>query len=416
MASARDISRISRLDDELVTIIKDFAILMPLSWSMEVQKKFLRGAKQCNWQLPQVSYAAQDYRPKIEQLKLFLKKLGSADHPALQYLRETAQSYLYAYYILQNPGTKKVSEYSRRLYGSPSDKLPGYERENYEVASYFLRVVDQYHLHVPDEPLIYSSAKFRSILQDQVGSCIDPVRDPITITVDPHITARAAAGSNYVKIRKNARFSEADLMQLLHHEVYTHTLTYINGRKQKVLQSMGYASPRTTATQEGLAVFSEYINLSIELVRLKRIALRIIAIHMAENGADFLDLYHFFHESGQNEEESYLSAMRIFRGGDPKGGIVFYKDNVYLRGLIEVEGFLKRVMHQGLVHNIDVLFAGKMTTGDVLLLQPLIDEGFVVPPAYMPEWATKRGELAAHLAFNDLTERFKIKRKRKGTL
>ncbi len=408
MILRRDIQKIQDLDRELISIIQDFLILGPLSWSVEVQHKFLSGVQKKSFVLPKVSYPKVDHSEKISRIKTYIKKLGKADHPAIAFLKDTAQSYLYAYYILQGVGTAKVSEYSRKLYGGPDENLRGYKRSNLEIAKYFLRVVTDYQHTVPTEPDIYNANQFRRALRKQIGKYIDMKKDPINVTVDKTIAARATSGPNYVKIRKGTNFSRADLMQLFHHEVMTHTLTYINGRKQPVLLSLGYSAPRVTATQEGLAVFSEYMNTSIDLVRLKRIALRIVAIDMAEKGANLVELFNFFRDNGQNDEESYYSAMRIFRGGTAKGGIVFYKDNVYLKGLIQIESFLKEAMHRGMVHDISVLFAGKLTVDDVHRFHPLIEQGYIMPPAYMPEWATKSGELAAHLALNDLTEQFKV--------
>jgi uncharacterized protein (TIGR02421 family) len=401
--------RIRCLDEELVQIIKDFLLLNPLSWPKDTMHCFLKNAQKKNLTLPKVSYPSVDYKDKITQLSSYVHKLKKEDEPALCFLKDTADSYLNAYRILQGVGTKDVSEFSKKLYGSPKDKLSGYTRRNQDIAKYFLRIVDQYHFVLPEEPLIYNASQFRNSLSKRIKKHICPKSDPITVTTDGVISSRAAAGSNYVKIRKGARFSEKDLDQLFHHEVMIHTLTYINGRKQPNLKILGYNAPRTTATQEGLAVFSEYINLSIEMVRLKRIALRIIAIEMAEKGADFIDLFKFYKKHGQNDEESYYSTMRIFRGGHPEGGIIFYKDNVYLRGLIEVGSFLKQAMHQGFIHDISLLFCGKLTTNDVLRLKSFAEDGGIADPVYLPEWVTRSGELAAHLAVNDLTERFKRK-------
>lgn len=403
-----DIRIIRKLDEELVVLIKDFLILGPLSWPKETMREFLAGAEQNNFHLPEVSYRKVSYKEKIYALKQYIRKLGKDQHPALNFLRDTAKSYLDAYHILQGIGTSDVSEFSLKLYGSPKDYLPGYKRRNVDVARYFLRVVEGYQTNESEEPLIFTASAFKRKLQRRVDSSVDLTRDQVSISIDGNITARATAGPNYVKIRKGAMFSEADLEQLLHHEVMIHTLTYINGRSQPVLKSLGYNAPRTTATQEGLAVFAEYINMSVDLVRLKRIALRILAIDLADRGADLIDLFQFYKLHGQNNEESYYSAMRIFRGGQPKGGIVFYKDNVYLQGMIEIEVFLKNAMHKGLLHHIPLLFAGKLTTQDVMRLQPLVEAGVVEEPKYLPKWAKRSSELAAHLAFNDLSERFKL--------
>ncbi len=46
-----------------------------------------------------------------------------------------------------------------------------------------------------------------------------------------------------------------------------------------------------TRTQVGVAVFSELITYSIDLVRLRRIALRAVAVDPALSGADFIDVF-----------------------------------------------------------------------------------------------------------------------------
>jgi uncharacterized protein (TIGR02421 family) len=404
-----DIQKIRQLDEELILIIKDFLLLSSLSWPKDVMKKFLKNASQNKFKLPKVEYPQIDYEDKLSQLEKYIVKLGKDDQPAIKFLRETAQSYLDAYRILKAVGTSDVSQFSRKLYGSPKDKLTIYKRRNIDIAKYFLRVVSDYRFTISPEDKIYDASKFKKLLSRKVKDNISSSEDSISISVDSNITARATAGSNYVKIRKGERFSDSDLNQLFHHEVMIHTLTYINGRKQPILKTLGYNAPRTTATQEGLAVFAEYINMSIDLVRLKRLALRIVAIDMAENGADFIDLFKFFNKHGQDHEESYYSAMRIFRGGKPSGGIVFYKDNVYLKGLIEITAFMKRSMHEGMIHDISLLFCGKISITDISELNDFSNQGHIIDPAYMPSWAKQNNELAAHLAINDLTEKFNLR-------
>jgi uncharacterized protein (TIGR02421 family) len=407
----KELEMIAKLDRDLVEIMQGFTILTPLSWPKEAMDYFLSDIGNNEFKMPKIVYPKVDYSDKVQHLTSYISQIGNNDHPAIRFLSSTAESYLDAYLILQGAGTKDVTKYSRKLYGGPDDLMPGYEKKNLEIAEYFLKVVNDYKFNMPEEPLIYNAQQFCDALMIEVEKIIDQKKDPIQIKVDDSISARAAAGSTYVKIRKGARFSEADLKQLLHHEVAVHTLTYINGRRQPVLKSLGYSSPRTTATQEGLAVFAEYVNISIDLVRLKRIAQRIIAINMAEQGANFIDLFKFYSNNGQNNEESYYSAMRIFRGGVPEGGIIFYKDNVYLSGLIEVEAFLTTAMHNGNIHDISLLFSGKLTAADATNLKEFAKEGYIVDPEYLPPWAQKSSELAAHLAFNDLTEKFKLNNK-----
>ncbi len=408
-----DVSYIRSLDEKLVSVIRDFQFLTPLSWPMAAQKQFLESVERKKLVLPEVVYTKGNYGEKISVLSEFVAALEHENHPAISFIRENARSYLVAYNILQNAGTSTVTDLSKELYGSTDETLEYYNRNYVQIARYFLHVAEKYNKVEQDKFVAtpYSAVQLRDILQEKIKDVIPGLSESVTVSVDENITARASAGPDYVKVRADAMFSDADVGQLLHHEVGVHTLTYINGRRQPLLKSLGYSSPRTTATQEGLATFSEYITYSIDLARLKRIALRIIAVDMALSGANLIDLFRFFCDHGQNSEESYYSAMRIFRGGHPKGGIVFMKDIVYLRGLFEVEGFLKKAMHKGDLREMAILFSGKLTTDDVHSLSPLVEDGILAVPVCLPEWMRKHGELATHLAINDLTERFKIRKK-----
>jgi hypothetical protein len=100
---------------------------------------------------------------------------------------------------------------------------------------------------------------------------------------------------------------------------------------------MGLASPRTTATQEGLATFAEQITGSIDIARMKRLSLRIEAVAMALGGADFIEVFRYFLAAGQTPEDCFASSQRVFRGVPTAGGSAFTKDTVYLRGLVGVQ-------------------------------------------------------------------------------
>jgi len=398
---------IGKFDKKLLKISKKFLIIGPLSWDSNVKLEFFKNLSKNNLILPEVTYPKISYNSQITELKNYLKEIRNEKHPALIFLARTAQSYLDGFQILEGVGTQNVNKFSRIIYGSPQDLIKGYQKTNLQVAKYFLKTAKRYENSIQSENMIYSASDFAKKLRQEIKVVLPS--NIIEIFTDRNITAKAAAGPNYVKINQNYRFSEADLRQLLHHEIMTHTLTYINGRKQSTLKTLGYSAPRITATQEGLAIFSEYMNFAIELTRLKRIALRIIALDKAEQGADFIELFKFFRKHGQNEEESYGSASRILRGGTAKGGIYFYKDNVYLQGLFAVESFLKESLHSGLINDMYLLFSGKLTIDDIKLFKPLSEEGYIDQPEFLPEWLKNTGELATHLTINDLTERFKPK-------
>jgi hypothetical protein len=129
---------------------------------------------------------------------------------------------------------------------------------------------------------------------------------------------------------------------------------------------------------------------------------------MALDGADFIELFKFFLEAGQSEEESVKSAQRIFRGGAVKGGVVFTKDSVYLEGLMEVHTFLRIAIRDNKPNLVRNLFAGRLNLADVLRLDPLFQSGWLNPPTYMPTWASDLRRLAAMLAYSAFMANVKL--------
>ena len=120
---------------------------------------------------------------------------------------------------------------------------------------------------------------------------------------------------------------------------------------------------------------------------------------MAIEGADFVQVFRFFLERGQSEEESVRSAMRVYRGGDVRGRWVFTKDVVYLQGLVAVHTFLRKAIATHKPFLIERLFAGRMAMSDVFTLEELFADGTIAPPVYVPAWARNLRALAAYLAF-----------------
>jgi uncharacterized protein (TIGR02421 family) len=222
----------------------------------------------------------------------------------------------------------------------------------------------------------------------------------IKVEVDAELTAKAAAGATRIRLRGDTCFSEYDRHQLLAHEAFVHSLTALNGRQQPLLASLARTSPRVTATQEGLAVFAELMSGAIDIARLKRISLRILAIDMALNGADFVEVYRYFSNCGQSAADSFHSAQRVFRGVPLNGGAAFAKDNVYLSGLLTVHTFFRWAFKQQRMDLLRHLFAGKLTLHDVIALQPHFASGAILPPRWLPPWMQHVHGLAGKLAFS----------------
>jgi len=133
-------------------------------------------------------------------------------------------------------------------------------------------------------------------------------------------------------------------------------------------------------------------------------------VKQALDGADFIEVFKFFLESGQPEEESVRSAQRIFRGGDVRGRIVFTKDAVYLQGLAEVHTFLRVAIRDNRPDLVRNLFAGRLTMADALRLSPLFETGWISPPAYLPVWASDLRRLAAMMAYSAFVSAIKLEK------
>ena len=230
----------------------------------------------------------------------------------------------------------------------------------------------------------------------------------VRVELDAGLIAKAAASATRIRLRTNTGFSEYDRNQLLVHEAFVHTLTGLNGRAQPLMKSLARGSPRTTATQEGLATFAELISGSMDIERMKRISLRIVAIDKAIHGADFVEVFRFFIDAGQSPADSFASSQRVFRGVPLGGSSAFTKDTVYLRGLIGVHTFFRWGLKHRKLRLCRLLFAGKMTLADVQRFEPLFDSGDLAPPRWLPHWVERANGLAGMLAFSLFANRIRL--------
>jgi hypothetical protein len=109
-----------------------------------------------------------------------------------------------------------------------------------------------------------------------------------------------------------------------------------------------------------------------------------VAVDMAEQGADFIEVYRFFCDRGLRQEDSYKITQRVFRGGTVRGGSVFTKDLSYLRGFVENVNFIRSSIHSGVPEILPMLFVGKVTLDDIPILYQHYLEGTIAGPKYVP--------------------------------
>jgi len=399
--------KVKKLDADLVKASKKIKVLSALTWPAQAEELFLEGWRKGKPKLPEINLKKPEVSDNVIVLDSIAAKCDTQD-PVEKFLAETASSYADAGRMLQHIGTPEFTRYSTRIYGRPDMvyKLQGMTAV--DGAKFFLNITDELLNNQNIQPTEFdiSAKDFAVWLKTEVDEFFE--HDAVEVVLDPNMSSKALAGATRIRVRGSALFSPLDKDQLLYHEAFVHTATQLNGKKQINLQSLGLGAPRTTRTQEGIAVMAELITNAIDINRLRRVALRVIAVKMALDGADFIELFKFFLEAGQSEIESVRSAQRIFRGGAVKDKIVFTKDAVYLQGLFEVHTFLRLAIRDNKPNLVRNLFAGRLTMGDAIRLQPQFESGWLKPPVYLPTWASDLRRLAAMMAYSAFVANIKL--------
>jgi hypothetical protein len=124
-------------------------------------------------------------------------------------------------------------------------------------------------------------------------------------------------------------------------------------------------------TQEGLAVFSEYMSGCLTLHRLKELSYRVLATDSLRKGFSFCDTFDLLHNQYKlNREEAYNISLRAHRGGG------FTKDHLYLTGLKKIYDHY----HSGAsLHNLQF---GKVSLEYHTIVDHWKSEGLASEPSY----------------------------------
>ena len=395
------------LDKRMEKAVRGIRLLESVSWHQSVQQQFLADWRNGKRILPNVVYRPEQHGETREELHAIVAQ-SDVDHPLGRYVQRTANSWINATYLLEALGTNEVTDFSIRLYGRPGDALPGNGPSTIVAARHFISLANELDSELNQIEADYCLSA--EIVQRELQEALDRffVHHKVSVELDPDLIAKAAAGPTRIRLRGNTSFSEYDRHQLLEHEAFVHSLTALNGREQPYFKSLARNSPRITATQEGMATFAELITGAIDIERLKRISLRILAIDMALNGADFLEVFEFFLEAGQTDADSFSSTQRVFRGVPVTGGAAFTKDTVYLHGLLSVHTFFRWCLRHKRLRLTRLLFAGKMSLQDVFDLEPMFDEGILCEALYLPPWIQRANGLAGMLAFSLFANKIKL--------
>jgi uncharacterized protein (TIGR02421 family) len=385
---------IRRLSDRLLAAARPLRILEAVQWPTAVERTFLAAGGRDLPPVTAASYSPLTFDPpeKLRELAAVERdvwnQLGRHD-PAARLLLKAVGEYKLVVRLLAARGTPEFADLSRDLFGSTTGESWVGE------FSLFLTTHLEHQLEAAsDDPAVLTAGEAMTELAARLAAYFG--REVVRVVPAAALAADACAAGAALKLRSNARFAAADVRMLEVHEGWVHLGTTLNGRSQPVLTLLSRGLPSATRTQEGLAVFLEFLTGSAHPGRIRKHLLRLRGLAMAEAGAEFRDVYRHFLAATDRPADAYHAAMRLFRGSLPAGG-AFTKDLSYARGLLDVFRFVRGETLAGDGGRVALLFCGKTCLDDLPLVAELARQGLIVSPRYVPTIVRDLLVLADHL-------------------
>lgn len=376
-------------------------LLEDIAWSRDVEEAFF--AAGCE-ELPEPTYEIDRDALNDENTRLgALADRVEGDEPIARFLRSAVLSAVDRNRLLLAAGKKAFGAISREIYGGARTRFWG-GPTNLDLANHLL---ERLRLIGWDEakdraPKKVPAEELATELRDRIAKHRPKI--DVDVVLDDRCTSKAIAGMTRVRVRPDALFEPWEAEGLYVHEVETHAFTAQNGAAQDLAPFLRAGGPRTTQTQEGLAVFAELHHHALATSRLERLAVRVKMVELAEDGASFLDLHRYLVDRGATPRDAYLDAVRICRGGVAAGGAPFTKDACYLAGLLQVYAFLAVFVRAGFRDEMEMLVAGRIALEDIAALVELRAHGLLERPRHRPTWLANWGTLLPYFAFASFME------------
>lgn len=405
--NARYLELVRELSDRIVEAQRPIRILDSIKWCSTIRNDFHRSG--CR-ELPAVDadyyrsknpleYDPAVLRDQLHQIERDItRKLGQLN-PLATIMRRICREYQTVVRMLEARGTVDFGNYSEELYGSASDVFhagdPTLADLGTQMEATLINLLKNRSMVETEKSI--SAQEAVEILNQRLLKAFPDAG--IRVLLNDQMTADAAAGSDYLKIRSDARFNALDIDVLEVHEGWVHLGTTLNGMAQPACTFLGKGPPSSTTTQEGLAVLTEILTMRSSPSRLYRLINRVRAVTLAEEGADFIEVFDYLRQHDMPEDDCYAIAVRIFRGSTPTGR-PFTKDLAYMRGFVQTYNFLRLAMSEGKLDNLPLLFCGKVTLEDISSYRLLMDEGVVVAPKFMPPHFADLKGLATWMSFS----------------
>jgi len=398
---------VRELSDRIVETQRPIRILDSIKWCGKVRAAFFdSGCKelpavdeQYYQQRNPLDFDPSRLRSELHQIERDIsRKLGQLN-PLATIMRRICREYQTVVRMLEARGTADFGAFSEELYGSASDVFhagdPTLADLGTQMEATLINLLKNESMEEAEKTI--SAAQAVEMLNQRLLNAFPDAG--IRVLLNDQMTADAAAGSDYLKIRSDALFNQLDIDVLEVHEGWVHLGTTLNGTAQPWCTFLGKGPPSSTTTQEGLAVLTEILTLRSSPARLYRLINRVRAVTLAEEGADFIEVFNYLRGKDIADDDCYSIAVRIFRGSTPAGR-PFTKDLAYMRGFIQTYNFLRLAMSEGRLDSLPLLFCGKITLEDIKTYRLLMDERVVEGPRFVPPHFADLKGLATWMSFS----------------
>lgn len=319
---------------------------------------------------PDFHYRLLPFDPDLLKRQLFAIQVETIDDPALADLAEDKRQELDTQItMLRERGTKSFRWNSQRLYGEADARLVDTAQTILEQ----LRPPEAWHGEWADARV------FRAAAERELNFYREnypPIRN--TIEIRPDVSGLLVSEGNLL-IGEDLKLRADRVMPLIHHEVGTHVLTFVNGSAQPLQQlSLGLAG--YDEFQEGLAVFAEYMVDGLDRLRMRLLAARVLAASSVQDGADFVETFRLLTEGvGYTPRGAWSITTRVHASGG------FTRDMIYLRGLIELLELFRSDV------DLATLYVGKIAKKHLPIINELRYRQVLHDPPLTPRFLTLDG-------------------------
>ncbi|MCB0456328.1 MAG: DUF1704 domain-containing protein [Flavobacteriaceae bacterium] len=349
-----------KIDAELHRLVQKIELLdyiNPINIEQE-KKHFFASRYNLN---PNFKYKKIDFNAHKLQQALFLQDIDAIkDEDTRNFYRDVIYDYSGLIQCIETIGKGKRFYFNAlKSFGTPTDKDVANARFilHFKDEKYNQEMFPVFNVEEAQNYFIEFSKKFKFQYHVKLSNKISAA-------------AMVQNNSQTLVLKKNHRFSANQLKVLANHEIGVHMVTTFNGMSH-ALKIFHNGFPKNVETQEGLAVFSEYMSGCLTLYRLKELSYRVIAADSLLNGLEFREAFDLLHNQYKlNREEAYNICLRAYRGGG------FTKDYTYLTGLKKVYNYYKKG------EDLNVLLSGKVNISHTSLIEKWKSWGMISENPY----------------------------------